>query len=156
MKPKNIKYIVIHCSATKRTQDVGVFEINQWHRARGWSGIGYHFVIKRDGTIEPGRAIDKTGAHAYGVNRVSWGVCMVGGLDYQGDAVDNFTDEQYTSLRAVVITLKAFAPDAEVLGHRDLSPDLDGDGVIEEWEWMKDCPCFDVRLWWNPLRLLEA
>ena len=151
MKPSDIKYIVVHCSATKRTQDIGVVEINRWHRDRGWSGIGYHFVIRRDGTVETGRPINKAGAHAYGVNRVSWGICMVGGLDYQGDPVDNFTPPQYDALRAVVTTLKAFAPDAEVLGHRDLSPDINGDGVIEEWEWLKSCPCFDVKKWWGSI-----
>ena len=151
MKPSDIKYIVVHCSATKRTQDIGVVEINRWHRDRGWSGIGYQFVIRRDGTVETGRPINKVGAHAYGYNRISWGICMVGGLDYQGDPVDNFTPPQYDALRAVVTTLKAFAPDAEVLGHRDLSPDINGDGVIEKWEWLKSCPCFDVKKWWGSI-----
>ena len=151
MKPSDIKYIVVHCSATKRTQDIGVVEINRWHRDRGWSGIGYQFVIRRDGTVETGRPINKVGAHAYGYNRISWGICMVGGLDYQGDPVDNFTPPQYDALRAIVTTLKAFAPDAEVLGHRDLSPDINGDGVIEEWEWLKSCPCFDVKKWWGSI-----
>jgi len=155
MKIKNIEYIVIHCSATKRTQDIGAAVINQWHRDRNWSGIGYQFVIRRDGRIEVGRPIDKVGAHAYGVNRVSWGICMVGGIDYKGEPVDNFTDEQYTALRGVVTVLKAFAPDAEVLGHRDLSPDLDGDGVVEKHEWLKSCPCFDVVSWWNSLKKRE-
>ena len=156
MRTSDIKYIVIHCSATKRSQDIGTFEINQWHRERGWSGIGYHFVIRRNGIIETGRGVRKIGAHAYGVNRMSWGICLVGGLDDYGKATDNFTVLQYSSLHGIVTTLKAFAPDAEVLGHRDLSPDLNGDGVIEQWEWVKMCPCFDVRSWWNPQRVIEA
>jgi len=142
-------YIVVHCSATPSTSDIGVDEIDDWHKQRGWSGIGYHAVIRRDGEIEFGRHFDEVGAHVKGQNYRSVGVCMVGGVDDQGDAEDNFTDEQYESLVAILVTLERAYPFAEILGHRDLSPDLDGDGIIEEHEWLKDCPCFDVREWRN-------
>lgn len=141
----NIEYIVIHCSATNPNQDIGAAEIDQWHRAKGWSGIGYHFVICRDGKIELGKPLHRIGAHAYGYNRVSWGLCMVGGVDSKNKPEDNFTNEQYTSLRNLLNVLSNIEPKAGILGHRDLSPDINGDGVIEKWEWMKDCPCFDVR-----------
>ena len=148
MKDSDIKYIVIHCSATPPRSNIGAKTIDQWHKDRGWSGIGYHVVVRRDGTLEFGRPFDKVGAHAYGVNRVSWGVCMIGGVDANGNAVDNFTAEQYVSLGLIVDALQTRAPDAEVLGHRDLSPDIDGDGVIEKWEWTKQCPCFNARQWY--------
>ena len=142
-------YIVIHCSATPPSSDIGADEIDDWHKQRGWSGIGYHAVIRRDGQIEFGRHFDEVGAHVKGQNYRSVGVCLVGGVNENGEAKDNFTTEQLKSLTALVATLERAYPDAEVLGHRDLSPDLDGDGVIEENEWIKECPCFDVRGWRN-------
>jgi hypothetical protein len=89
----NIKYLIVHCSATSEKQDIGAKEIDSWHRAKGWSGIGYHFVIRRDGTIEQGRALHKYGAHAYGYNKVSLGICMIGGVAANGKAEDNFTTD---------------------------------------------------------------
>ena len=144
---RRTEYIVIHCSATKPDSDIGADEIDDWHKQRGWSGLGYHAVIRRDGTIEFGRHFDEVGAHVKGQNYRSVGVCLVGGVDADGNAEDNFSTEQLKSLTAIVATLERAYPDAEVLGHRDLSPDLDGDGVVEENEWIKDCPCFDVREW---------
>lgn len=141
------KYIVVHCSATRPSSDIGADEIDQWHRARGWNGIGYHAVIRRSGLIEFGRHFDAAGAHVAGHNFQSVGVCLVGGVGADGRAVDNFTAEQRDSLRLVLRMLERAYPGAEVLGHRDLSPDLDGDGLIERHEWAKDCPSFDVREW---------
>jgi N-acetyl-anhydromuramyl-L-alanine amidase AmpD len=126
-----------------------VDEIDGWHRARGWNGVGYHAVVRRDGTIEFGRHFDEAGAHVKGQNYRSVGVCLVGGVNEDGNAEDNFSTEQMESLMAIVATLERAYPDAEVLGHRDLSPDLDGDGIVEKHEWIKDCPCFDVREWRN-------
>jgi len=137
-------YIVIHCSATKSNSDIGADEIDTWHKARGWSGIGYHAVIRRSGQIEFGRPFDETGAHVKGYNTRSVGVCMVGGVDASGSPEDNFTRKQYASLNVIVDVLRAAYPGASVVGHRDLSPDADGDGVIEEHEWLKACPCFSV------------
>ena len=140
----NIKYIVIHCAATRPSVNIGAKEIDTWHKRKGWSGIGYHFVIRRNGKIEVGRSLDTIGAHAYGYNRVSWGICLAGGISEDRVPEDNFTDEQYESLENLLTTLHNKEPDAEIVGHRDLSPDIDGDGVIEKWEWKKECPCFDV------------
>lgn len=142
-------YIVVHCSATPPSSDIGADEIDDWHRAKGWSSIAYHAVIRRDGEIEFGRHFDEVGAHVQGQNYRSVGVCLVGGVDEGGNAEDNFTTEQLKSLTAIVATLERAYPGAEVLGHRDLSPDQNGDGVIDQNEWVKDCPCFDVRLWRN-------
>ena len=143
---RKTRYIVVHCSATKITSDIGVDEIRDWHTNKnGWSDIGYHAVIRRSGQIEYGRHFDAPGAHVKGQNWQSVGVCMVGGLDPAGEPEDNFTPEQYASLRLLLMVLRRSYPAALILGHRDLSPDLDGDGIVEKHEWIKDCPCFDVR-----------
>lgn len=147
MTPTDIRYIVVHCSATRANQTIDITDIDRWHRERGWNGCGYHYVITRDGRIQGGRALNQIGAHVHGHNRWSWGVCLVGGLGADDRAEDNFTPAQYSALRALLPSLHALAPQAEILGHRDLSPDVDGDGVIERHEWVKDCPSFDVRAW---------
>ena len=144
MKPSDIEYIVIHCSATPPNRDIGYREIDQMHRDRGWSGCGYHFIIRRDG-----RPIEYAGAHAYGVNKKSYGICLIGGVDSANKAENNFSAEQFQTLEKIVRGLRYRAPQAKILGHRDLSPDLDGDGVIEKHEWIKECPCFDVQTWWT-------
>lgn len=154
LKPEDVDTIVVHCSATKASQDIGALEIDEWHRdpkkhpPNGWSMIGYHAVIRRDGTIEGARPLSMVGAHAVGHNLHTVSVCMVGGLDENGQPEDNFTPEQYRSLAMVLTNWCTTFPNIkDICGHRDLSPDVDGDGVIEPWEWMKFCPCFDVRSW---------
>ena len=145
MKRNKTNYIVIHATASKPSQDIGVAEIDEWHRARGWSVCGYHAVIRLDGSLEFGRHFDDVGAHVKGYNRESLGIALVGGLDVVGHPADTFNDAQLYTLSMVVEMLLEAYPDAKVLGHRDLSPDADGDGVVEQSEWLKDCPCFDVR-----------
>lgn len=141
--------IVIHCSATRPAQDIGADEIREWHMSapNNWRDIGYAAVIRRNGTIEFGRHFDDVGAHVYGFNTRSVGVCLVGGLDENGEPACNFTDAQKDALGPLVLVLRMAYPTAQVLGHRDLSPDLDGDGIVERQEWLKACPCFDVRHW---------
>lgn len=147
MKPTDVQYIVVHCSATSPRQDIGAKEIDEMHRARGFSRLGYHSVIRRNGGIEGGRSLNEIGAHTKGHNYHSWGVCLVGGIDQHGKPENNFTPEQMASLRVLLRDWHGMAPHARILGHRDLSPDIDGDGVVERHEWLKDCPCFDVGEW---------
>lgn len=147
-----IRRIFIHCTATREGQDISAATIKGWHLAKGWKDIGYHFVIRLDGTIERGRDEDVPGAHVEGFNTGSIGVVYVGGLDAQGKAKDTRTTAQKAAMKRLVHDLVAFYPPADVLGHRDASPDKDGDGVIEPHEWLKDCPCFDVRAWWKATR----
>lgn len=141
-------FIVIHCSATPPSSDIGADEIDAWHRARGFDCIGYHAVIRRDASIEFARHFDEPGAHVKGQNYRSVGLALVGGIDVHGAAEDNFTPEQKASLRMLVMVMLRAYPGAQVLGHRDLSPDDNGDGIITSDEWLKDCPCFDVKRWW--------
>lgn len=149
---KNIRRIVIHCSATREGQDIDAATIKRWHLNQGWSDIGYHFIIRLDGTVERGRAEHLPGSHVKGFNTGSIGVVYVGGLDPQGKGKDTRTDAQKRSMAELVRALLTRYPGADVLGHRDLSPDKDGDGVIERHEWLKECPCFDARSWWAAVK----
>lgn len=148
--PKTVAYIVIHCSATPPDADIGVNEIDRWHRAKGFLKVGYHYVIRRDGTVEEGRSRYEPGAHVEGYNHNSLGVCLVGGVKQVKDAdgkddidgpmwdlkpENNYTDAQWASLRTLVKALQEFAPSAVVMGHREFP------GV------KKSCPCFDVSDW---------
>ena len=134
---KTTDFIVVHCSATTaKMSKVDAAEIDRWHRAKGWQCIGYHFVIKRDGTVEEGREQDKIGAHVEGYNSNSVGICLVGGLADDGKtAENNFTPEQLASLKKLLKAAKVKHPKAVIQGHRDFP------GV------KKDCPSFDVKTW---------
>jgi N-acetyl-anhydromuramyl-L-alanine amidase AmpD len=113
--------------------DIGATEIDQWHRERGFSQIGYHAVIRRNGQVEDGRPIELAGAHARGKNAHSIGICLVGGINKEGDAEANFTFEQYETLDRLLSVMKVEFPYADICGHCDL-PDVD-----------KACPSFNVR-----------
>ena len=141
---RTINLIVIHCSATREDKDFTEYDLDVCHRRRGFNGAGYHFYIRKNGDIKSTRPIEKVGAHAKGFNRESIGICYEGGLDAQGNPKDTRTPEQRSVLRLLVHQLlRRFRGDVRVCGHRDLSPDLNGDGVVEPAEWMKECPCFD-------------
>ena len=149
---KTIDAIVIHCSATRAGQDVRAADIDKWHKERGYAGIGYNFVIDLDGTVEVGRPLNRDGAHCntaglsgVSYNKHSIGICYVGGLDAFGNPADTRTPEQKLSLANLVYKLMDEYPIVEVIGHRDASPDKNGDGKITRNEWIKQCPCFDVR-----------
>ncbi|GAE86677.1 N-acetylmuramoyl-L-alanine amidase [Bacteroides reticulotermitis JCM 10512] len=115
------------------------------HRRRGFKGIGYHYYIRKDGTVHLTRPIERIGAHARGWNSNSIGICYEGGLDCGGRPADTRTPEQRTSLRLLVGQLLTQFPGSRVCGHRDLSPDLNRNGEVEPEEWIKACPCFDVQ-----------
>ena len=141
---REINLIVIHCTATEAGVDHDVKFIRGLHKARGFRDIGYHFLIHLNGEIERGRPWDQVGAHAKGYNSDSIGISYVGGIK-DGKPHDTRTVGQIHSLRAAVSMLKAQYPLIKVVGHRDLSVDLNGDGVISKNEWMKACPCFSVK-----------
>lgn len=146
---KSVDYLVVHCSATPAAKDIGRREIDVMHRQRGFMGIGYHYVIRRNGVVEKGRPDDQPGAHVEGYNSRSLGICMVGGVKPDGKTAEcNFEKAQYEALRTLLTTLKARHPDAEIVGHRDLSPDKNRDGIISPNEWLKECPTFDAPAWW--------
>lgn len=145
---REITKIIIHCSATNAELDVGVREIREWHKHRGYTDIGYHYVIRRDGTVEAGRPVDYIGAHCKGYNKNSIGVCWVGGVDENGNVQDNRTAAQKSAMVALLRKLKKEHPSInEIRGHRDYSPDKNGNGKIEPNEWLKGCPSFNVEKW---------
>ena len=123
--------IIIHCSAVRPDQTSSVAQIDSWHRQRGWKlGIGYHYVIRRDGEIEPGRPEWMIGAHCVNHNTHSIGVCYEGGLNARGQPEDTRTPEQKSALRALLKDLHRRYPQALIVGHHDLNPH-------------KACPCID-------------
>lgn len=142
---RNIDSIIVHCSATKAGQDFTATDIDRWHRERGFNGIGYHYVIRLDGKLEKGRDVALAGAHCKGWNERSVGICYIGGLDENGRPADTRTNVQKRVLYQIIMDLQREYNILQVLGHRDTSPDLNGDGVIEPYEYVKACPCFDVK-----------
>ena len=141
-----IDQIVIHCSATEEGKPVTVAQIRQWHLKRGFKDIGYHYVIDIDGVIQPGRPLDQDGAHAMSYNVGSIGICYVGGLSLKTlKPMDTRTQRQRDALKLLINVLTVVFPITAIDGHRDLSVDMNGDGVISKFEWMKDCPCFNVH-----------
>lgn len=139
LNPLNVHYLIVHCSATRPGLDIGVEEITRWHvDERGFTDIGYHYVLRRSGAIENGRSLSLQGAHAYGYNSSSVGICLIGGVDYDDLPTQNFTESQYSSLRIVLKALRLIFPNAHICGHRDLKT---------KHPTLKTCPCFDVRNW---------
>ena len=128
---RKINKIIIHCSATIEGQSITADTIDQWHKKRGWRGIGYHYVIGLDGLIEYGRMVDEIGAHVKGMNADSIGICYIGGLDADKEPKDTRTLEQKESLLDLLKTLKRLHPDATIHGHNEFAN--------------KACPCFNVK-----------
>jgi N-acetyl-anhydromuramyl-L-alanine amidase AmpD len=144
--------IIVHCSATRAGRDFHASDIDAMHRSRGFSQIGYHYVVCLDGTIETGRPESMVGAHCsnHGFSSSSYnyhsiGICYIGGLDANGKEADTRTPEQKESIRRLIQDICSRYKIIEVLGHRDTSPDTNKDGIVESYEWTKQCPCYDVR-----------
>jgi N-acetylmuramoyl-L-alanine amidase len=127
------KWLIVHSAATKPGMDIGVTQIRDWHKQRGWTDIGYAFVIRRSGAIEKGRDMEVVGAHTLNHNGVSVGICMAGGIDDTGKPDANFTDAQYTSLESLLTVLAKAYPGSRVRGHRNFAATA--------------CPSFDVVAW---------
>ena len=142
---REINLIVVHCSATRADRDFTENDLEVCHRHRGFNGAGYHFYIRKNGDIKNTCPLEKPGAHALGYNAHSIGICYEGGLDVRYRPADTRTEWQKHSLRVLIRTLLMDYPGCRVCGHRDLSPDLNGDGEIEPEEWIKACPCFEVN-----------
>jgi N-acetylmuramoyl-L-alanine amidase len=133
---RRIDKIIIHCSATNPEQDFCAADIDRWHRAKGWSEIGYHYVIKLDGSIEEGRDIKKVGAHSFGQNKRSIGVCYIGGVDMNGSPGDTRTKAQKKAITLFMLVLKKDFPDAIIHGHNEFNKG-------------KACPSFNVKEEYN-------
>lgn len=136
LAPEDVKFLAVHCSATPPKVNASAADIDRWHRERGFLKIGYHYVIRRDGSLEPGRPLNERGAHVEDWNHCSVGICMVGGVDPKLRPQNNFEPAQFATLAGLLRSLKARFQDAVVQGHRDFP------GVA------KACPSFPVREWW--------
>jgi N-acetyl-anhydromuramyl-L-alanine amidase AmpD len=148
-----VSLIVLHCAATPNGRHVTVYDVDTWHAARGFARraaaverfnpnlrhIGYHYLVDLLGQVYTGRAETEIGAHVSGSNANSLAVCMVG--------TSRFNRQQWAALAQLVAALRQRYPGARVVGHRDLSPDLNGDGIVQPQEWLKTCPGFDVSRW---------
>lgn len=139
IKMRRIDEIIIHCTATIEGKNFKAKDIDKWHKQRGWKGIGYHYVIDLDGTIEKGRPENEIGAHTVGHNRYSIGVVYVGGLDKNGKPKDTRTEEQKESLLEILRQLLSKYPKATIHGHNEFAK--------------KACPCFDVRKEYDMINL---
>ena len=150
-KRKETKFIVFHCTASQ--PDATVASIKAGWKKKGWKNPGYFALVASDGTIEYLADEDNITNGAKGYNYCSVHVAYIGGIDENGNGMDTRTSEQKESLRKLLTALKKDYPDALVIGHRDLSPDLDGDGEIEPHEWIKLCPSFEVSDWLEEVKL---
>jgi len=136
-------YIIIHSSLTKvNKRKVNVKSLDKIHKQNGWLGIGYHFVILRNGTIQTGRDLDHYGAHTRYHNDDSVGVCLIGGLGLDGQPEHNYSMQQMDSLESIVKMLLTKYPNAKCVGHNDLHEDT-------------NCPCFNVDDWFKQINLNE-
>ena len=134
MSANGIKYLVLHCSASRCNQDYSVELLRRDHKARGFYDIGYHFYIRKDGKKTQHRMLLEVGAHCIPYNRCSIGICYEGGLDEDGKPANTLTKEQEERITDLLINLHKLFPKAKIVGHRDLpgaSP--------------KECPCFDAH-----------
>lgn len=129
---RKIDKIIVHCAATPEGRHTTVGEIDQWHKARGWKGIGYHYVVYLDGSIHEGRDESEIGAHCVGQNKNSIGVCYIGGVARDGKTPkDTRTEAQKQSLLDLLTKLKEKYPEATIHGHREFAA--------------KACPSFDAK-----------
>ena len=128
---RKITEIIVHCTATPEGREVRVADVDRWHRNRGFTRIGYHYLVELDGTVAVGRPLGQIGAHCKNHNAHSIGICYVGGLDVRLRPKDTRTPAQREALRTLISSLRRQFPGAKVLGHRDLAN--------------KACPCFDAR-----------
>jgi N-acetylmuramoyl-L-alanine amidase len=129
---RKINEIVVHCTATPEGRMVSVATIRGWHKARGWSDIGYHYVVHLDGRVEAGRPVAQPGSHVAGRNAATIGVCYVGGTDRAGKPMDTRTAPQKAALRKLLLDLvKQFPSIGRISGHNEYAN--------------KACPCFDAR-----------
>lgn len=129
---RDINRIVLHCSATVEGKEYSVDTIRKWHTNKGWSDIGYHYVIQLDGTISQGRPINKQGAHVRGHNKDTIGICYIGGVDADIKPKDTMTPEQNSAFRMLVRSIRIlFGEDITIHGHNEFSS--------------KACPSFKVK-----------
>ena len=136
MDKNNIKYLVVHCSDTPNSKNLNACDIHEMHLSFGWHGIGYHKVILRNGDLEQGRPECWQGAHSFGYNDKSLGVCLIGR--------DKFNSQQFITLKNLLNDWKSKYPYAKIVGHKEIT------------HTQKTCPNFDVKLWLKTQNINET
>ena len=131
---RKISLIVIHCSATREDKELTAFDLDTMHRRRGFNGTGYHYYIRKDGTVHLTRPVERIGAHVKGFNANSIGICYEGGLNEDGKPADTRTAAQRFALIDLLTILRHQYPEAQIAGHYQLSASIH-----------KACPCFDPK-----------
>lgn len=141
---RKIKRIFIHCTAGSQKQTVA--DLRDEFKCKGWKNPGYHYVISPDGAITQLLDEQQVSNGVKGYNQTSINVAYIGGIDSNGKAIDNRTDAQKASLIRLLKELRSRYPKAQILGHRDISPDTNHNGKVDSWERIKECPCFDAMI----------
>jgi N-acetyl-anhydromuramyl-L-alanine amidase AmpD len=148
---REITRIFVHCTATSQATTTEESLRSEFKR-KGWKAPGYHYVVKTDGNIIRMLPEDKVANGVKGYNSTALHVAWIGGIDRQHpNGIDNRTEAQRVALYDLVAKLKMRHPKAEILGHRDISPDLNHNGIVDPWERIKACPCFDARVEYKEL-----
>lgn len=140
---RKIERIFVHCTAGNQKQNVA--DLKKEFKDKGWKNPGYHYVVLADGSIEQMLSEEQVSNGVKGYNSTSVNVAYTGGIDGRGKSTDNRTEAQTESLRKILSELKKRYPQAIILGHRDISPDRNKNGIVDPWERIKDCPCFDAK-----------
>lgn len=146
---RKIERIFVHCTAGSQMQTVE--DLKAEFKRKGWKNPGYHYVVMPDGKVESLLPEDSISNGVKGYNSTAINVAYVGGIDAKDKGVDNRTPEQKKSLKTILSQLKKKYPDAEIMGHRDISPDKNGNGIVDPWERIKECPCFDAKVEYKDL-----
>lgn len=141
---RNIKYIAIHCTATPQTATIKSMQ-DFWKNVKKWTRPGYHYVVMPDGKVVNLLSVDTPSNGVAGFNSVTINIAYVGGLDAKAQPCDTRTPQQKESLLKLLKELKQQFKTAVIQGHRDFSPDKNHNGIIERFEWIKYCPCFEAK-----------
>lgn len=139
---RTIERIFVHCTAGSQKQTIE--DLKAEFKAKGWKHSGYHYAVLPSGRIEQMLPEEEVSNGVQGYNSTSINVAYIGGIDGNGKAVDNRTEEQKKSLVSLLKSLRERYPKAKIMGHRDISPDKNGNGIIDPWERIKECPGFDA------------
>lgn len=141
---RSIKRIFVHCTAGSQKQKIE--DLRAEFKRKGWRNPGYHYVIMPDGTTRQLLGEEKVSNGVQGYNQTSINVAYIGGIDAKGKAVDNRTEEQKKGLITLLKELRGRYPKAQIMGHRDISLDTNHNGIVDPWERIKECPCFDAKV----------
>nr|DAK19404.1 MAG TPA: endodeoxyribonuclease I [Caudoviricetes sp.] len=141
---RNIKYIAVHCTAS--SQHATIKELLLEFKRKGWSKPGYHYIVDVSGKVFNTLSEDEVSNGVKGFNSNLINVAYIGGIDTKGKPVDNRTEEQKKSLLLLLKALRKKYPNAIIQGHRDFSPDTNKNGIVDPWERIKACPCFDAKV----------